>query len=109
MSLAVIRDTVPATHRRADIRETIEQLRRENRGEERLAEALAERVEEDRRLLVDACTVLVRQALTPIETVRRRRRQDGRTSDERAQRRAVATAEVKAVAAKVKELVASTC
>jgi hypothetical protein len=107
MSLSVIRDTSPSRHHRhLDVREVIHELRRLNprMGQERLVEALAERVEEDRRLLLDACAVLVRQTISTIETTRRRRHQDGRTPEERTQRRAAAVAEVTKLAEKVREV-----
>jgi hypothetical protein len=106
VSLA-ISTTSPSRHRpRADVHEVVQELRRLNprMGEERLAEALAERIEEDRRLLLDASRVLVRQALTTETIVRRRRRQDGRTPEERSQRRIAAKAEVKKLVEKVREV-----
>jgi hypothetical protein len=107
MSLAVIRDTSPSRHHRhLDVREVIAELRRANprMGENGLSERLAERIEEDRRLLLDASRVLVRQALSAVEIVRRRRHQDGRTPEERAERRAAAKAEVTKLVAKVREV-----
>jgi hypothetical protein len=106
MSVAAVVSTAsPSRHRRLlDVRDVIAELRRMNpkMGQERLAQALAERVEEDRRLLVNACTVLIRQALTAQTIVRRRRQQNGRTPLERAQRRDLATAEVRTIAGKVR-------
>ena len=74
-SLAVIRDTSPSRHHRhVDVRSVVEELRRQSprAGVDRLAEALAERAEEDRHLLVDACRAVVRQIVSTIETTRRR-------------------------------------
>jgi hypothetical protein len=105
MSLA-ISTTSSARHQpRADVREVVQELRRLNprMGEAGLSEKLAERIEEDRRLLLDASRVLVRQVLSTAEIVRRRR-QDGRTPEERTQRRAVAKAEVTALATKVRTI-----
>ena len=73
MSLAVVHTTAPATRRRVDIREVVAELRRSHprAGEDRLAEMLVERLEEDRHLLLDAGRFLVGKILASAETRQR--------------------------------------
>jgi hypothetical protein len=88
-SLAVIRDDiVPATHRRADVRETIEELRNQNprMGVDHLTEALCGRLTEDTHLLRAAARFVVERVLVTIET-RRRMSRAAPSPRERAERR----------------------
>ena len=59
---------------------------------------------EDRRLLLDASRVLVRQIVSTAKIAHTRRQQNGRTPEERATRRIAAKAEVKAIAAKARAI-----
>lgn len=105
MGLAIAHSTLEPTRRRVDVRETVEELRRRHPrlGEDRLAEMLADRIEEDRHLLLDASHVLVRQVLAVMEGRERQRRVA--SAPMRAAREAVNRREVQAAVAKVKALV----
>ena len=106
MSLAVVRDvTVEPTRRHVDIRETVEELRRLNprSGQERLAELLANRIEEDRHLLLDAARSLVR--LFSAGTEGRERQRHAASAPVRARREEVTRHEVKRIVAKARQAI----
>jgi hypothetical protein len=101
MGLAVVRDTASPSRkqRHVDVREVIAELHRQRprAGTDQLTEALAERLEEDRALLLDGCRVL----LATIEPQRRRATTSPR---ERAARQVAERMEVTKIAAKVREI-----
>jgi hypothetical protein len=103
MSLAVVHTTAPATRRSVDVREVVAELRRRHprAGEDRLVEMLVERLEEDRRLLLDAGRYLVQKVLAAAET-RVRQSRAAPSPELRAERQAAEKAAVTALAAKVR-------
>jgi hypothetical protein len=106
MSLAIVaRSTLEPTHRRVDVRATIEELRRSHprAGEDRLAERLAGRLEEDRHLLADAARSLVRHFSARIEGREHQRR--AANAPVRARREAVNRREVKATVTKARRTI----
>ena len=107
MSLAIVRGPVPSTCRHVDVCQVVRELRHSNprMPEDRLAELLAERVEEDHHLLVDACRVVVRQ--TPIRDAERSQQRQSRKAPaaQRATRQEAEKAAVRQVAEKVRTVV----
>ena len=105
MSLAVVHNTMPATRRRVDIREVVEELHRRfpRMGPERLAERLVERLEEDRHLLLNAGRFLVERIITAVET-RQRQSRAAPTPAQRTARRAQEVAQVTKLVEKVREV-----
>ena len=106
MSLSAVVTTPSPRHRNHDVMQVIENLRKQNprAGEGRLAELLADELLDDRALLVDAAGHLVHKALTSAKPksavkVTAARRQ-------RVARQEAETKAVKAIATRVKELVA---
>jgi hypothetical protein len=106
MGLAVVSTTAPSPHRHIDVREVIGELRHlhPRAGEGRLSELLAERLEEDRHLLLDASRILVHQIGASIAAAERLRRA-APTPRQRASRKAAEQAQVRAAVTKVKEAV----
>ena len=99
-------NTAPATRRRVDIREVVAELHRRHprAGEDRLAEMLVGRLEEDRHLLA-RCWPLSRAKVLAAAETRARQSRAAPTPRQRAKRQATEKAAVTAVAARVKELV----
>jgi hypothetical protein len=104
MSLAVVRDvTLEPTRRRVDVREVIHDLRRRypRVGEDRLAEMVCDRLEEDRHLLLAASRLLVHQIVAAAEAREPQRR--AASAPVRVRREAVNRVEVRRAVAKVRE------
>ena len=72
-------------------------------GEDRLAQMLAERIEEDRHLLLDASRLLVHQIVVVTET--RKHQRKAASAPVRAARRVADQAEAKAIAAKARQTI----
>jgi hypothetical protein len=110
MSLAIVHNTAAAAkHRHVDVREVVEELRRRHprAGEDRLAEMLVERLEEDRHLLLDAGRFLVERILAAVET-RQRQSRAAPSPEQRTARKAVEREQVKTLVEKVKAAVLDT-
>jgi hypothetical protein len=105
MGLAVAHSTLEHTRRRVDVREVIHDLHRRypRMGEDRLAQMLAERIEEDRHLLLDASRLLVHQIVAVTET--RKHQRKAASAPVRAARRVADQAEAKAIAAKARQTI----
>jgi hypothetical protein len=105
MSLAVVARSLEPTRRRVDVRTTVVELRRNHprAGENRLAEMLADRIEEDRHLLLDAARSLVQQFSAGTEGRERQRR--AASAPVRTRREAVNRREVTATVAKARETI----
>jgi hypothetical protein len=103
-SLALVRDTVPATRRHIDVCEVVEELRRQSprAGADRIAALLAKRIEEDHHLLVSASRFIAEKLLAAAATARQRQRA-APSPTQRAERRIAERAEATKIAAKVKE------
>jgi hypothetical protein len=94
-----------STRRHVDVRKVIEDLHRRypRTGTEKLAGMLAERIEEDRHLLLDAARSLVRQVLVGTEGRERQRRAS--SAPVRAKREASNQVAVRQLVGKVKTAV----
>lgn len=105
MGLAVAHSTLEPTRRRVDVREVVHDLHRRypRMGEDRLAQMLAERIEEDRHLLLDASRLLVHQIFVVTET--RKHQRKAASAPVRAARRVADQAEAKAIATKARQTI----
>jgi hypothetical protein len=103
MSLALVHDRPTATRRCVDVCEVVAELRRQNprAGADRIGILLAERIDEDRHLLISPSRFIAEKVLTTT-AIREKLRRAAPTPRERVKRRANEKAAATAIAAKVK-------